>query len=68
MCLRNYLWCYVGRSSVEEDPGEDLACYGMKGDYSVVPMVCSFIFLVYDYNTGILPLFWYITHLPGFVD
>ena len=53
-CLRNYLWCYVGRYSVEEDPGEDLACYGKKRDSSIVPTICSVIFLVDGYNAGIL--------------
>ena len=40
----------MGRESVEEDPGEDLACYGKKRDSSIVPTVCSIAFLVDGYN------------------
>ena len=58
LCLRNYLWYYVGRQSVEEDPGEDLACYRKKKDSFIVPTVCSITFLIDSYNASILPCLW----------
>ena len=54
----------MGRLTVEEDPGEDLACYGKKRESSIAPTVCSIIFLVDGYNAGILPCLWYRAHLP----
>ena len=66
--LRNYLWCYVGRKSVKENAGEDLACYGKKRNSSIVPIVCSITFLVDGYNSGSLSYLWYRTHLPGIGD
>ena len=42
----------MGRQSVEEDPGEDLACYGKKRDSYVVPTVCSITFLVDGYDVA----------------
>ena len=66
--LRNYLRCYVGRYAVEEDPGEDLACYGKKRDSSTVSTVYSINSLVDGYNAGILPCLWYRTHIPGIDD
>ena len=62
LCLWNYFRFYVGTQSVEEDPGEELACYGKKRDSSIVPTVCLITFLVNGYNAGILPCFWYRTH------
>ena len=68
LCSRNYLWCYVGRESVDEDPGEILDCYVKKRDTCIVPTICSITFLVDGYNAGILPCLWYRTHLPGIGD
>ena len=42
----------MGRESVEEDPGVNLACYGKKRDSSIVSTVCMVIFLVDGYNAG----------------
>jgi len=55
-------------SIVEEDPGEDLACYGKKRDSPIVLTVCSITFLVDGYNAGILPCLWHRTHLLGIGD
>ena len=54
--------------SLEEDSGEDLACYGKKRYSSIVPTVCSITFFVDGYNVGILPCLRYRTHLPGIGD
>ena len=52
--------CFSG-TTLEEDPGEDLACYGKKRDSSIVPTVCSITFLVDGYKGGIIPC---LVHSP----
>ena len=51
LCLRNYFGlCGLG---VEEDHGENCACYGNKR--AIVATDCSITFLTDGYKTGILP-------------